>query len=61
MADIYRDARGRFSTQQRATRKQSGNQHYIWLFSKWAELKPVTPKSLRARMVQYDEALRRAM
>jgi len=60
-ADIYRDSRGRFSTKRRATFKQSGNQHFVRLFGKWAELKPVTPESFRARMAKYDEALRRAM
>jgi len=60
-ADIYRDSRGRFTTERGATFKQSEGKHFVRLFGGWAELKPVTPESFRARMAKYDEALRRAM
>ncbi len=58
---IYRDSRGRFAKEERATFKQSGEQHFIRLFGKRAELKPVTAEPMHASMAKYDEAIRRAM
>ena len=55
--DVYRDSYGRFSKERGATFKQSGDRHFIWLFGRWAELKPVTPESFRESMKRYDRAM----
>lgn len=59
--DVYRDARGRFAPERRAVIKQSGDRHFIWLFGKWAELKPVTAEIFRARTEQYFQAMQVAL
>ena len=58
---IYRDSYGRFSTERHASFKHIEGRHFIWLFNKWAELKPVTPESFRESLARYDRALQRAM
>jgi hypothetical protein len=61
MTEVYRDSCGRFAPEKRATFKQTGDQHFVRLFGRWAELKPVTAESFKASMDRYDEALRRAL
>jgi hypothetical protein len=58
---IYRDSKGRFSKEQNAVFKKSGDRLFVRLFGVWAEAKPVTTQSLRESMARYDRAIQKAL